>query len=1729
MFNFSFTIFLRPSGRHAGPSGPKSSCFFNNAAIAANYALSKHGASRVAVLDFDQDVGGGSIQGFRNNNKCFYGSVYRFGEARSHKGVIGERIVNKKIEKRSDFQSRWSEVLEEMVKFKPSFVIISAGFGFAVKIDEYLESNLDEYDFKWATTEVFKACHRIDTSHSIPVVSVLEGYYNNEELGKSLNKHIDALQVGYDFVQEATKFLVGDRVETLDSQLGRWCPGEITSDFDDNSYDVDVHVGIDVRRRLVKKRFRVESTQIRVPELCLKGKCFHDNKPLSPRLTHEDCCFYCLGYCRYSECFEICKGSSKRCVDHQICRICLEEKRLFPNIREKNYDCCNEHWRCKSCTRNLPIDGVCVSCKQCNLCNKNIIGSSCANCVNKCKFEKFEYCLSSDPNSKSWVPCEVLKIDHRLSTDPNIYIYDIEYQDGSNPSILKKVCKVKSDMIRSISGSLCGAEAEFRDGNHCCLDHIKCSECDSKKISTYRASFVLTLKKYLCKSCNSVNRICQRDNNDRDFHDIMEQNNWDSVYFDRSRDFPASCENSSDPSSKNLELCKGCFVQVCGVKRCKSLRINDSNFCRYHTYKCSSRGGKCDNEKTTNQNDKDLDNCKGCQICRFPVVDSISSGSVDNEIKRNIKLCADFKDNCKHNKSHICVYRYLDDTRCKNEKMQKGGKKGVATHPDRWVDWCIDHQWCIEKDCCEFCLSNSRFCQKHSKLSGNEILKSLRNSLHLKLVILGILFVILSRRFGNKIGCWLQRFIYTQDEDDYENCITHLGGGFVNATFWTTVLIICALFYLLWVDKRNKAATKGQEEKKMKGTSEANMKFAQLKDISDKDKAKKEFDDIARERKARDKEEVEKRKIQTEEERRRAKEKKLKEEKDAEDVEARFRERSERRSAHEARLREDKDYKARIEKERKELKDEIDKRAKEEERREIEKERKKKEVYDALSEEEKAREEVAKSKLGLKDPRDVLKYNDEWNDLVKAIYGDLDEEKYNRMIELLSKDELLRFINEQDKNGVNAVMVAAGSGKYKYLRTLLLERGARVDSVNAYGYDAIHLAYLEGYDECAVLLKSKKENLSTPSPCSSRLGSYECEEGLSPRIRNQKFGTCFAHALSRCLTRLIQMAYYPKYESQAKCDWLYDSLVRSIVTCSGKIALSKGGCTKPALESFVKECTNDYFFRERVTQFCKDNAFRVDKNVENDEYQLSESFLVEINDLRQIILHLDLKFYDYMDYSVQQLKDAVNDCRRPVYSIFARNKTLMVPFSFFFPYPIGLKEMNKKLILESNYFQEYDLKWCNEHAEENDKISDYNFEFCSHGGHAMCARRYDADNKCFEVDNSWGEGFADKGRYRVSEKDVLNHGPKRWSKLSVAEDLVFKDSLPMEFKANVDKFIKAHTKNVHLSTEPQRDLRPEGCRECDDTAQPEGIIRCCNGFEVKLLKDGPFASGNTAEIFDGVACDDGSPVVLKKFTEDYQRSWGAAMERELEVLQTCCSGPERSRNLHAYFGHRYQRKGRCSIVLEKVGQTDLKELLGKAPNDKARCDELEFANACQTVLSVCDGLQALHDAGFIHCDLGLENIRVDTIGARGESTSFTSSKIIDFGRCARIEEATPLFGGGVWELMPREQWQGRVSPTTDVQTAAALLVLLLTGTAPFYPGDELFLEAHKANSWDFYKSACRKKSWDRDHLSSISEGHSGAAIFSLIEKGLKGEFPTAKVFSEELKRFLRPRMTGELG
>ena len=193
-------VAMRPPGHHAETATAMGFCFINNAAIAARHAQAKHGAERVAIVDFDVHHGNGSQEIFWSDPSVMYASthempLYPGTGARSERGAHGN-IVNAPLSAGNggrEFREAFdTAILPRLDTYQPDLIVISAGFDAHMR-DPLANLNLLEADYAWVTKKLMELA---DKHAKGRVVSVLEGGYDLEGLAKSVAAHVGALMKG---------------------------------------------------------------------------------------------------------------------------------------------------------------------------------------------------------------------------------------------------------------------------------------------------------------------------------------------------------------------------------------------------------------------------------------------------------------------------------------------------------------------------------------------------------------------------------------------------------------------------------------------------------------------------------------------------------------------------------------------------------------------------------------------------------------------------------------------------------------------------------------------------------------------------------------------------------------------------------------------------------------------------------------------------------------------------------------------------------------------------------------------------------------------------------------------------------------------------------------------------------------------------------------------------------------------------------------------------------------------------------------------------------------------------------------------------------------------------------------------------------------------------------------------------------------------------------------------
>lgn len=188
---------VRPPGHHAEANRAMGFCLFSNAAIAGLYARRKHGAERIAIVDFDVHHGNGTQDIFWSDKDLFYGSTHEMplfpGTGEVSETGAGNNITNAPL-RADDGGERFREAFESRIlpavhNFGPDILIISAGFD-AHQADPLANLRLVEADYLWATEKLADVANRHCNGR---IVSMLEGGYDLTALARSVAVHVKAL------------------------------------------------------------------------------------------------------------------------------------------------------------------------------------------------------------------------------------------------------------------------------------------------------------------------------------------------------------------------------------------------------------------------------------------------------------------------------------------------------------------------------------------------------------------------------------------------------------------------------------------------------------------------------------------------------------------------------------------------------------------------------------------------------------------------------------------------------------------------------------------------------------------------------------------------------------------------------------------------------------------------------------------------------------------------------------------------------------------------------------------------------------------------------------------------------------------------------------------------------------------------------------------------------------------------------------------------------------------------------------------------------------------------------------------------------------------------------------------------------------------------------------------------------------------------------------------------
>jgi len=170
------TVFslMRPPGHHATRNQIMGFCYLNNIAIAALEALAT-GVKRVAVVDFDVHHGNGTEDILLNRDGAAFFSIHQFpAYPGTGRGNAGNNCFNYPVAPalpRAQYREVFSSAFEQLKKFKPGLVGVSAGFD-AYANDPLAQETLEAEDFHWLGRQI--------RGLNIPTFSILEGGYSRD-------------------------------------------------------------------------------------------------------------------------------------------------------------------------------------------------------------------------------------------------------------------------------------------------------------------------------------------------------------------------------------------------------------------------------------------------------------------------------------------------------------------------------------------------------------------------------------------------------------------------------------------------------------------------------------------------------------------------------------------------------------------------------------------------------------------------------------------------------------------------------------------------------------------------------------------------------------------------------------------------------------------------------------------------------------------------------------------------------------------------------------------------------------------------------------------------------------------------------------------------------------------------------------------------------------------------------------------------------------------------------------------------------------------------------------------------------------------------------------------------------------------------------------------------------------------------------------------------------------
>jgi len=151
----------------------------------------------VALLDFDVHHGNGGQAACWEHPSRFFASTHQTPlfpwKGLSTDTGVQMNVVNVPLSKEStsqEFRDAWEhKILPSVRKYQPDMIFVSAGFD-AHEDDPLASLNLVEDDFHFLTDKIARLANEVSNGR---LVTVLEGGYDPDALGRCVTAHIEAL------------------------------------------------------------------------------------------------------------------------------------------------------------------------------------------------------------------------------------------------------------------------------------------------------------------------------------------------------------------------------------------------------------------------------------------------------------------------------------------------------------------------------------------------------------------------------------------------------------------------------------------------------------------------------------------------------------------------------------------------------------------------------------------------------------------------------------------------------------------------------------------------------------------------------------------------------------------------------------------------------------------------------------------------------------------------------------------------------------------------------------------------------------------------------------------------------------------------------------------------------------------------------------------------------------------------------------------------------------------------------------------------------------------------------------------------------------------------------------------------------------------------------------------------------------------------------------------------